>query len=79
MIDGPMEDFRHVIKLIAGVGDRGRARLGAPARFTRRVVPIPQCNVVTPELRRFTGHAAHKMLELDEKVKTGGADPRPGQ
>lgn len=70
MIDGPMEDFRHVIKLIAGVGDRGRARLGAPARFTRRVVPIPQCNVVTPELRRFTGHAAHKMLELDVRPFT---------
>ena len=70
MVGGPLQDFRHVLKLIAGVGDRGRSRLGAPARFTRRVVPIPQCNVVTPELRDFTGHAAHKMLELEVRPFT---------
>lgn len=70
VVQGPMTDFRHVIKLVASTGDQGRARLGAPARFTKRVVPIPNCNVVTPELRAFTGHAAHKMLELEVRPYT---------
>ncbi len=70
MVESPLEDFRHVIKLIASVGDRGRPRLGAPARFTRRIVPIPKCNVITPGLRDFTGHAAHKMFEVDLRPYT---------
>jgi len=75
MVGSPLQDYRHVIKLIASVGDRGRPRLGAPARFTRRIVPIPKCNVVTPGLRDFTGHAAHKMFELELRPfteETGG-------
>lgn len=57
--------FRHVLKLLAGRSDRGNPQLGAPGRFTRRVVPIPECHVVHPDLRRLTKSAAHHMIDLD--------------
>jgi 23S rRNA (uracil1939-C5)-methyltransferase len=65
VVASPLEDFRHVVKLLAGYSERGHPQLGAPGRFVRRVVPIPRCHVVTDKLRRFTGKAAHLMLELD--------------
>ena len=65
------EDFRHVIKLIAGYSDRGRPQLGAPGRFTRRVVPIPECHVVHPALRELTRAAAHHMIDLDVRPFDG--------
>lgn len=60
-----LQDFRHVSKLLAGVSDQGNYRLGAPARFSRRIVSIPECNVLTPELRAVTLAAAHAMIDLD--------------
>ena len=70
-----MEDFRHVVKLLAGYSERGHPQLGAPGRFVRRVVPVPRCNIVTERLRMFTGQAAHQMLQLDIRPwspETGG-------
>jgi len=64
-------DFRHVLKLLAGYSDRGRPQLGAPGRFTRRVVPIPDCHVVHPDLRMLTKSAAHQMIELDVRPFDG--------
>ena len=63
--------FRHVLKLLAGYSDRGRPQLGAPGRFTRRVVPIPECHVVHPDLRSLTKAAAHHMIELDVRPFDG--------
>ncbi|MCB9743579.1 MAG: 23S rRNA (uracil(1939)-C(5))-methyltransferase RlmD [Alphaproteobacteria bacterium] len=50
-VGGALGDFRHVVKMAAGVSDQGRPRFGAPGRYIRRIVPIPECTVVTPELR----------------------------
>lgn len=63
--------FRHVVKLVAARSDRGHPQLGAPGRFTRRVVPIPECHVVHPDLRLFTKSAAHQMIELDVRPYDG--------
>lgn len=60
-----LEDFRHVVKLGFGRSDRGRIRVGAWARRTRRIVPIPECNVAHPVLRRTMNALAHHVIELD--------------
>jgi 23S rRNA (uracil1939-C5)-methyltransferase len=60
-----LEGYRHVSKLVAGVSDQGHPRLGAPARHTRRIVPIPNCNILTPALRKLTRAAAGNMLGLE--------------
>lgn len=63
--------FRHVVKLVAGYSDRGRPQLGAPGRFTRRIVPIPECHVAHPTLRDVTKAAAFHMIDLDVRPFDG--------
>ncbi|MCB9760185.1 MAG: 23S rRNA (uracil(1939)-C(5))-methyltransferase RlmD [Alphaproteobacteria bacterium] len=50
LVTSPLQGFRHLIKLAAAPGDRGDLLLGAPGRYTRNVVPINRCLVVTPVL-----------------------------
>lgn len=59
------EDFRHVVKLGFGRSDRGRIRVGAWGRTSRQIVPIPQCTVAHPALRRAMNALAHHTIELD--------------
>lgn len=59
---GGTQGFRHVLKLLAGIGPTGRWRLGAPGRTRREVVPVPECLIVTPALRRLTASAAHHFV-----------------
>ena len=67
-----LENFRHVSKLVCGVSDRGNYRLGAPGRFNRRIVSIPQCNILTPTLREVTLAATHAMIDLDVRPYVHG-------
>jgi len=57
--------FRHVVKLGFGMSDRNRLKVGAWARNTRHVVPIPNCHVAAPVLRRVMASLAHHAIELD--------------
>ena len=58
-------DYRHVAKMGIERSDRDRVRLGAWARNSRRIVPIPHCNVVAPVLRKTMKSVAHHTIELD--------------
>ena len=60
-----LSDFRHVVKVGFGRGDTGRLKVGAWARNTRRIVPIPECTVATPLLRKTMVSLAHHTIELD--------------
>ena len=62
--DGSLE-YRHVVKLAAGLSDHGRLRLGAYGRNSHVVVPIPECNVATPTLRELMRSVAYHAIELD--------------
>lgn len=59
------EDFRWVIKLGVGYSDHGRLRVGAWGRRTRNIIPIPQCHVAAPVLRRVMGQVAHHVIEAE--------------
>lgn len=67
-----LQNFRHVSKLVCGVSDRGNYRLGAPGRFNRRIVSIPECNILTPALREVTLAATHAMIDLDVRPYVHG-------
>ncbi len=58
-------DYRHVIKVAAGESDTGRIRLGAWGRRNRHVIPIPDCTVAAPVLRRVMNAIAYHMIDLD--------------
>lgn len=60
-----MSAFRHVVKVGFGRSDTGRIKVGAWARNTRRIVPIPQCTVATPVLRKAMASLAHHTIELE--------------
>ena len=60
-----LRDFRHVIKVAVGHSDNGRIRVGAWGRRNRHVIPIPDCGVAAPVLRRVMGSFAHHVIELD--------------
>jgi len=64
---GQESHFRHVNKLACGSSDRGRFRIGAPGRNNRRIVPIPECLVITEELHNVM-HAFVKLC-IDFQVK----------
>jgi len=65
--DGPdgFEDYRHVVKLGFGRSDQGRVRVGAWARHTAGIVPIPACNVAHPTLRKTMNALAYHTIEMD--------------
>ena len=58
-------DFRHVVKVAVGRSDRGRIRLGAWGRGGRDIVPIPNCPVAAPVLRRVMSSLAFHVIDLD--------------
>jgi 23S rRNA (uracil1939-C5)-methyltransferase len=60
-----LQGFRHLIKVAAGESDTGRLRLGAWGRRNRHVIPIPDCNVAAPVLRRVMNALAYHMIALD--------------
>ena len=62
--DGGLDDFRHVIKLGVGTSDQGHLRVGAWARGTRKVIPIPNCKVAAPELRQIMLSIARLVIDL---------------
>lgn len=56
--------FRHVVKVGFGMSDTGRIKVGAWGRNTREIVPIPQCVVAAPILRKAMISLAHHTIEL---------------
>lgn len=62
---GGTADFRHVIKVGFGRSPSGRVKIGAWARGSRDVVPIPECHVAAPVLRRAMVSLAHHTLALE--------------
>ena len=56
-------DFRHVIKLGVGWSDNRHLRVGAWGRGDRHIVPIPQCPVTAPVLRKTMISTAHWIIE----------------
>lgn len=60
-----MEAFRHVVKVGVAMNDQERTRVGAWARGTRQIVPIPECNVANPVLRKTMKSLAHHVIDLD--------------
>lgn len=65
MVDSPnTTDFRHVVKLTTGKSDRGSPRIGAPGR-RRHVVAIPDCEVITQDLRDLVLKTYHLFVDMD--------------
>jgi 23S rRNA (uracil1939-C5)-methyltransferase len=58
------DGYRWVAKLGLGYSDEGRIRIGAWGRNTRRIVPIPECNVVSDAVRGAMVTVAHFVVEL---------------
>ncbi len=58
-------DFRHVVKVGFSTTADGRLKMGAWGRNTREVVPIPDCLVVAPILRRTMARLAHVAREVE--------------
>ena len=56
--------YRAVAKVGFGVSDRGRLRVGAWGRRNRRIVPIPECPVVRPVLRKTMKSLAHHVITM---------------
>lgn len=57
--------FRHVVKVGVGYSDHGRLRVGAWSRNTRNVVPVPECVVAAPILRKVMASLAHHVIQMD--------------
>ncbi len=58
-------EYRHVTKLAVGRSDRGQIRVGAFRRGSHNLISIPDCNVVTDELRRAMRVTAHAIVDLE--------------
>lgn len=67
-----LTDFRTSLRLIVGRSDRGAVRVGAPGRGTRQPIPIPQCNVVSEELRRLMRTLAGRVIDLEVRPYDDG-------
>lgn len=59
------EGYRHVVKVGVGYSDKGRLRVGAWGKRTRRIVPIPDCLAATDPLRKVMKSFAHHVIDLD--------------
>jgi 23S rRNA (uracil1939-C5)-methyltransferase len=59
-----LEGFRHVVKVGFGRSEMGRIKMGAWGRHSRDLVPIPQCNVAAPVLRKTMVSLAHHTIDL---------------
>lgn len=56
--------FRHVVKVGFAMSDTGRIKIGAWGRNNREIVPIPQCVVAAPILRKTMISLAHHTIEF---------------
>ena len=75
MIDHNMLGYRHVVKLVAGTTEMGNFRLGM-RNAQGYIVPVPQCHVTTPLLRKQIALVAHlctemKIFPYDSESKKG--------
>lgn len=59
-----LEGYRHVVKVGFGRSEQGRIRVGAWARGSRDIVPIPECLAAAPVLRKVMASLAHHTIEL---------------
>ena len=59
-----LEGYRHVVKVGFGRSEQGRIRVGAWARGSREIVPIPECLAGAPVLRKVMASLAHHTIEL---------------
>lgn len=59
-----LEGYRHVVKVGFGRSESGRLKVGAWARGTRDIVPIPGCLAAPEVLRRIMMSLAHHAIEL---------------
>jgi 23S rRNA (uracil1939-C5)-methyltransferase len=65
MVESPKSaNFRHVVKLTTGVSDHGSPRIGAPGR-RRHIVAIPDCTVITQDLRDLVLRIYHLFVDMD--------------
>lgn len=62
--EGPTRDHRYVVKLGIGHMHDGRIKVGAWGRHSRDIVPIPDCLVAAPILRRTMAAVAHHIIDL---------------
>ncbi len=62
---GTLREFRHIIKVAVGYADSGRIRVGAWGRRNRHVIPIPDCHVATPGLRKVMAAFAHHVIDMN--------------
>lgn len=62
--DGDRE-FRYVVKVAFGESDDGRLKVGAWGRRGRHVIPIPDCHVAAPILRKVMDAIAYHAIELN--------------
>jgi 23S rRNA (uracil1939-C5)-methyltransferase len=61
-----LRDYRHVVKVGVGHSDQGRIRVGAFGRGDRaRIVPIPDCPVAAPVLRKVMDALAYHVIDLE--------------
>ena len=65
VVGGADRDVVSHLSLVAGWSDQRSPRLGAVHREGDAVVPIPDCLVVTPALRRLMSAASHLMREME--------------
>jgi 23S rRNA (uracil1939-C5)-methyltransferase len=70
-------DYRHTTKLVVDTTDRGNLRIGVFKRGSHRVVPIPDCEVITPGLRHAVTVVAHQIRALD--IRPGVVDRDTGR
>ena len=65
MVSSPQtSNFRHVVKLTTGRSDQGSPRIGAPGR-RRHIVAIPDCEVITADLRELVLKIYHLFVDMD--------------
>jgi 23S rRNA (uracil1939-C5)-methyltransferase len=60
-----LTEYRTSLRLVVGHSDHGAVRIGAPGRGTRRPIPIPQCLVVSEDLRRLMRTLAGRVIDLE--------------
>lgn len=60
-----LTDFRHIVKVGIAKNEKGRTRVGAWGRNSRRIVPVPNCDVAAPVLNKTMAVLAHHILDLD--------------
>jgi 23S rRNA (uracil1939-C5)-methyltransferase len=58
-------NFRHVVKMGVGHSDEGHIKLGAWGRGGRHIIPVPDCEVAAPILRKVMDALAYHAIGLE--------------